>query len=431
MVSFSASDAALPAGLGRDGAGQMPVRIGCEPEREILPATFEVVRSRSGLDALERDWNDLFCRSGKGHQLFQTFNWNWHWANHYLAPEGSCANHSLAIVTVRRAGRLIMLWPLTMERTAGFKVLRWMGEPVSQYGDVLAEELSDQLWLMQRTWRFLTSRLRADAICLRKVRADAAVAPLMRALNLRQTALEKAPYLDLASAPNFTQYELRYGAKARKNRRRLARRLAERGPMALERHREAGAACAAAAQAIILKRQWIKHTGRLSQALADRRFAAFFADVAHGRGRPAGCSVTVLRCNGQPAGIAIDVTCGTHRAAHVIVHDPRLDSCGPGTLLLEARIKDAIVDGIASFDLLAPAYAYKLDWADGAIAVGDFALGLTLAGRTYVHLCHGMPRRTAKAAAEALPPLLSRLRSLTGLITSQPQGPQERGFPAS
>jgi CelD/BcsL family acetyltransferase involved in cellulose biosynthesis len=417
MAYVSTSEPAMLLRLGRDAVSLAPARARHSGEPEAVPAVFEVVRERAGLDALEPEWNDLFRRAGRSAQLFQTFNWNWHWANHYVATQGRRGGPSLAIVTVRREGRLVMLWPLVLERTAGLRVLRWMGEPVSQYGDVLAEDGPGGLLLMHQAWRFVTTRLGADVICLRKVRADAAIAPLLGELGMQQTAAEEAPYLDLASAPDFAGYEQRYTAKARKNRRRLARRLAEQGPHSLERYTGGAEARAAAPQAIALKREWIKHTGRVSRALADPRFAAFFADVAEGRVRPAGCGVTVLQSNGAPAGIAVDITCGDRRAAHIIVHDPRLESFSPGTLLLEAWIKGACADGIATFDLLAPAYGYKLDWADGSVAVGDFSLGLTLAGRAYVHLYLGLARRTAKAAAEALPHLLGRLRALVRRAT--------------
>ena len=170
--------------------------------------------------------------------------------------------------------------------------------------------------------------------------------------------------------------------------------------MAVERHTGGKRARAAALEAIALKRNCLDATGRLSPALADPRFAAFFADAAEGRGRPAGCGVSVLNSNGETAGIAIDVTCGRRRAAHVIVHDPRLDAFSPGTLLLQEWIRGAGADAIATFDLLAPAYAYKLDWADETVAVEDFALGLTLAGRAYAHVYLAL-RPWLKAAAEA------------------------------
>src|SRR4029453_3887517 len=105
----------------------------------IAPAVaFALVSERSAFDALEPEWNDLFRRAGRDAQLFQTFNWNWHWANHYLdAASGERKRGALAIVTARRNGRLVMVWPLVAERVAGLRVLRWMGEPVSQYGAVL------------------------------------------------------------------------------------------------------------------------------------------------------------------------------------------------------------------------------------------------------------------------------------------------------
>jgi CelD/BcsL family acetyltransferase involved in cellulose biosynthesis len=365
--------------------------------------TFGLVGERSAFDALEAEWNDLFRRAGRDTQLFQTFNWNWHWANHYLAPApGEGRRRSLAVVTVRRNGRLVMVWPLVAERVAGLQVLHWMGEPVGQYGDVLAEAAPDTPQIMRQAWHFIATALGADALFLRKVRADATVSPLLRELGLRRTAVAEAPFLDLASAPNFAGYEQRYSAKARKNRRRLLRRLEERGALIVERHTSGAQARAGALEAIALKRAWLEASGRLSPALADSRFAAFFADAAEGRGRPAGCGVSVLKSNGETVGIAIDVTCGDRRAAHVIVHDARLDAFSPGTLLLQEWIRGASADRIATFDLLAPAYAYKLDWADATVAVEDFALGLTLPGRAYVYVYLGALRQRLKAAAEAL-----------------------------
>jgi CelD/BcsL family acetyltransferase involved in cellulose biosynthesis len=377
---------------------------------------FALVSARAAFDALEPEWNDLFRRAGRDTQLFQTFNWNWHWANHYLAGE---KRRSLAIVTARRNGRLVMIWPLVAERVAGLEVLRWMGEPVSQYGDVLAEPAPDTHEIMRQAWQFIVTALGADALHLRKVRADARIAPLLREMGARRVAVAGAPFLDLASTPDFSAYEQRYSAKARKNRRRLMRRLEERGPVAVERHTGGERARAAALEAIALKRACLETTGRLSPALADPRFAAFFADVAEGRGRPAGCSVSVLTSNAETAGIAIDVTCGRRRAAHVIVHDPRLDAFSPGTLLLQEWIRGAGADAIATFDLLAPAYAYKLDWADETVAVEDHALGLTLPGRAYAHVYLAL-RPWLKAAAEAVSSGLAWLRTRrTGKVSRE------------
>ena len=56
------------------------------PETVAAGATISVVSERASFDALEPEWNDLFRRAGRDAQLFQSFNWSWHWANHYLDP---------------------------------------------------------------------------------------------------------------------------------------------------------------------------------------------------------------------------------------------------------------------------------------------------------------------------------------------------------
>jgi CelD/BcsL family acetyltransferase involved in cellulose biosynthesis len=382
------------------------------PHRRSGEIDFAVVRDRAGFDALELDWNELFARAGRDTHLFQTFNWNWHWANHYLSVDTTAAKTSLAIVTGRRDGRLIALWPLVVVRGGGLKVVRWMGEPVSQYGDVLLAEEPDKAAVLRQGWHEIVHRLGADAVHLRKVRADADIQPLIAGLALTEVASARAPYLDLGSALNFAQYEKRYSQKARKNRRRLMRRLEEQGSIHIVRHQRGSEARAAALEAIALKRAWTNASLRLAPSLADARFAAFFADVAEARRRPAGCAVTTMRCNGVIASVAIDVTCARRRAAHVIVHDQRFQRLSPGTLLLQEWIRAASAEGIATFDLLAPAYAYKDDWADAGVAVGDYAAGFTWAGRLYAGLYLALLRQRLKAALEALPGLLGRARAL-------------------
>ena len=100
MLTRSSPAAALPI-AGRHG---VPL-----PQRSVrtqshAPCSYEIVTARAGFDSLATEWNDLFARAGRGSQVFQSFNWNWHWCNHYLS-----SGRSLAIVTGRRAGRLVMV----------------------------------------------------------------------------------------------------------------------------------------------------------------------------------------------------------------------------------------------------------------------------------------------------------------------------------
>jgi CelD/BcsL family acetyltransferase involved in cellulose biosynthesis len=101
--------------------------------------------------------------AGRDTHLFQTFNWNWHWANHYLSAAQPAAT-PLAIVTAHRQGRLIGLWPLVLVASGGLKVLRWMGEPVSQYGDVLIAKLPDKAAVLRQCWRYIVDHLGAPSL---------------------------------------------------------------------------------------------------------------------------------------------------------------------------------------------------------------------------------------------------------------------------
>ena len=193
----------------------------------LADVELALVETRAGFDALEAGWNALFERSGHSHQVFQTFNWNWHWANHFLGSS------RLAIVTGHRAGRLVMVWPLVREHAHGLEVLAWMGEPVSQYGDVLVEDGPGRCAMLRQAWAFIVATVKPGLVRLNKTRADAVIAPLLAGTGAIITQRLEAPYLDLASAKTFAAYEGRYTAKARKNRRRLYRRLEEQGPVTI------------------------------------------------------------------------------------------------------------------------------------------------------------------------------------------------------
>lgn len=395
------------------------------PAARVVPPTLDLVTTRAGFDALESSWNALFARAGRNTQVFQTFNWLWHWANHFLPAAGS-PGPELAIVTAHADGRLVMVWPLVLERVGPVKRLSWMGEPVSQYGDVLIDDVPDSSGLLRAAWDFVIQRTGAGVLQLRKVREDSAIAPLLAEMGATVTAELKAPYLDLASAPSFAEYEKRYSSGARRNRKRQRRRLEERGAVALSWHTDGVEAEALTAEAFRLKMIWLHHRGIVSPALADPRTARFFADATRAETHPAGCHVLSLSCGGRPVALEIGVHGKGRSAIHVIAYDLDYEKTGAGALLMEDSIRRACDDGMTVFDLLAPGDGYKLEWADNATTVRDWAAPVSLLGRAYATLYLGLIRTALKRGLDALPvgmrrglagavlTLRSRLRALAG-----------------
>jgi CelD/BcsL family acetyltransferase involved in cellulose biosynthesis len=376
--------------------------------------SLTLVTRRAEFDALEHEWNALFERSGRPWQIFQTFHWVWHWANHYLDD-----HTKLSIVIGRREDRLVMVWPLVSRRVAGLAQLSWMGEPVSEYGDVLLEQTADAPDLLRQAWTFVRS-LAADLIYLRKIRHDAAIFPLLGETGAICTASSCAPYLDLASAKDFETYERRYSSKARSSRRRALRRLNEMGSVSFEQHMHGPAARDLVGQALAMKRAWLAQRGRWSRVLWDSRFGGFLEDVTEAGTRPTGARTSAILCNGRAIGVEISFASKGHVFGHVIAHDLAFEKRGVGALLAQYSIRTAHEQGHAVYDLLAPDDAYKMNWADASVAIDDYAIPISRIGGVYARLWFRFARRRLKSFANRVPgrlaPMLSAIcRRMAGL----------------
>ncbi len=385
-----------------------------------LALQFEIVRNRAGFDALEAEWTDLFARCGRAQQVFQTFAWNWHWTRTFLDPNRYDGDKCpIAVLIGRRGGRLVTLWPMTIERRGGLKEVAWMGEPVSQYGDVLLDDtIADPLQVLRAGWAHVVRTLKPDLARLRKVRQDAAIAPLLDELGSLHTIELEAPYIDLTRSTSFAAYEERFPSRARRNRRRQMRRLEEAGSVSFRHLDEGEAASNYAAAGIEMKRRWLVDRGQVSPALADARMACFMSSVAADSRHSTATRVGVLLCDDKPAAIQIGFTARHTRVLHVIAYDRAFEKMAAGVLHLEEAIRQGFEEGLCRIDLLAPKAEYKLDWADGTVAVIDHAIGLSIRGRLYARVYLGLVRERLKAGVERLPRKLRQILVASHLKTA-------------
>ena len=371
---------------------------------------FALITERTGFDALEAEWNALFARAGLPAQVFQTFNWNWHWANHYLgSSKGGIIGVELAIVTGRRGGKLVMVWPLVTERMRGITQAFSMGEPATQYCDVLIDDIPDQMDVLRAAFDFLSRNLKADLVRLRRVRADAMVTPLLQEIGALRSNKRTAPYLDLTRAKDFGNYEQTFTARSRSNRRRNMKRLRELGSVHFTRLTSGEKAALLVQEALELKTAWLKSRGLVSNAIGDKRLARFFAGAAGANSHPAGCIVTSLEVDGVPAAAEVLFQCKGRIAVHVMAYDLAYEKAGVGALLFEHGVREAYGAGMTAIDLLAPGDGYKLDWADASVEVLDWCRPLTLQGYAYAKLYLDFIRPRAQSAFAAMPASWRRL----------------------
>ena len=371
----------------------------CTPQDPSPVHTLALISSRTGFEALEDEWNQLFERAGRSEQMFQTFNWLWHWTEHFCTP----GMNSFAIVVARREGRLVAILPLAVERVAGLSQLVFMGAPVSQYGDALSEPLADRDAVLSDALQFAIATTRCDVVRLAKVRDDAMIATVLKTLKAEMTGFEDAPFADLAAAGTQAAYDERFSSKNKKNRRRLERRLAEHGAVGLDWSLSGTPAAHAARTTMVLKRAWLKTRGQLSRALADRRTEAFFADVCSGIHRPCGAQVSLLTAGGEIADAAITVTVKGRQAIHILAYGLKFEKCAAGILHVEKLVARAFASGIVTLDFLAPRHDYKLEWTDGVMRVADYAVPVTLVGKAYTRIYLKHVREALKAVLKSVP----------------------------
>lgn len=362
--------------------------------------SVQLITDRAGFDALEEEWDDLYARAGGFSNPFLSFGWCWHWCNHFL---GKDSGTELCILTGRRFGHLVMIWPMVRQRVGGMTTLTWLGAPVSQYGDVLAEHGEARQSLLASGWDYLRREVPVDFISLWKVRGDSAIAPLLKRLDVRITRADRAPYADLSSAPTFADYAQRFSSSRNKKRRRSIRQLENRGPVDhtfLYEGREARSLCL---QILEMKRQWLSDKGVVSSGLSDPRTEAFFADVAEGLGHPTGCRVTALTCGDDVVAGEVSFACGDSVSSHIVVFNRSYDRQSPGLLLTQDQLRLCKEYGYRRYDFMGPCEQHKLDWADGAVELNDYAVASTLRGRIWVngYLSWGRPR--LKRLANSIP----------------------------
>ena len=365
----------------------------------------ETIDSFARFEEIDAAWNDLFERAAEPKNVFQSYNWHWHWCRHYLKNNDS----SIRIIALWADDRLMMIWPMAIDRSMGVRQLKWMGAPVSQYGDIIVDGTIRNSGLIERVWAYIIRHIRVDLVSLEKVRSDSPVSTLLKAQGAITTDCQEAPYLDLASAETYDDYEMRYSGRARKNRRRHRRRLEELGPVEFKTIESGEEAGELVAKTINVKRQWLKEKGLVSRAYGDEKFDAFFKDVASSKDRSCGCLVSVISSSGKPVGFDVGFQTGDNFVAHIGAYDLEFERFGVGSLVTEDLFRDCYGRGIKNFDFLAPQAAYKKMWADGSITVCDHSYPLNGRGYAYAKGVKWFLRNAIKKILERSPELLRKM----------------------
>lgn len=346
--------------------------------------TTRLLGSLDEIEALRADWEALEQATPEA-TGFQSFAW-------CRAAYLQSRTRPL-VVTVRSGSRLVALWPLQRESLLGATVVRWAGEPLTQYGDALSEPGPGRSRWLQAALEAIGRHGGIDLVALTRLRADGVLAT--SGLDLKAGGeTVAAPLIDLCGPGNKV--------RSHKSVARRERRLAALGPVTLEEAQTPGSREALVMLALRIKRAWLAEKGLVGSALGAPQTAALLSEMA----RNGVLRCFALRVGDEIAAIDLGLVGGVTYRSLLSCYEPRFAEGSPGQTLTARLITHLRGDGLAALDLLAPAEPYKLAWATRVTPLGAHFRPMTLGGHAAAWALLRL-RPLAKRTVRAASPLLT------------------------
>jgi len=293
------------------------------------------------------------------------------------------------IAAVYQDGRPVALSATVLSRVSGVPAVRFLGDPLSQYGDAVICKTARREHL-QALWHEMANPKRSSLVMLRRVRACSRFAPVLQA-HAKVLNDEQAPFIALGLDHQISSHE-------RREQSRRNRRLAEAGAVSIDII-NAPQAAEAVAEAINFKLAWLAERGLPSSVLGHAGWQATLIDMAKDPDAP--LTVVKLSVAGVTAAMEVAFTHGGNWLAFLGATNPAFAKAGPGHIQMEKTIAHCRAANFNAYDLLAPNDAYKSKIATGCVAVRDFAAALDARGHMALWTASLMP--AAKSAVTALP----------------------------
>jgi CelD/BcsL family acetyltransferase involved in cellulose biosynthesis len=364
-------------------------------------ATLEValVGSIDELRALEGDWRALE-RASAGPVFFQSFAWCGHVAEVRAAanPDG----YRPLVAVGRRAGRIVAVWPLSLQRSLGSWVVRNLDDPFGQFAGVLAGEAEDAGALVSAALAEFARRRLAGSAFIERIEVGDALHRAILAQRPRIVPADAAATLDLAPFPSFAELKKSRNRKSMKNLRNATNRLRAAGTSTTRVLREGAALEALIRRACERRRAWLDARGmsspafRLGEHLEILRGGASWGLAAERIGFE-------LTLEGTPIAEQWGFLHCDRYYAYMSAFDPAFEHLSPGKLQLAHVIEEMAALGVAGIEMLTPASDYKRVWSDDTRALVNATLAWSRGARLRHALWDGGVRPALKAAYYALP----------------------------
>lgn len=324
----------------------------------------------------------------------------------------SCEDGGLTIspwiVCVRQGRDLVGVWPLRLMQHMGARLLADLTDPFGQYADALIAPDADVSAVCEEMLQAIRHQGGVDGLLLRKVRADAAIAPFLVAKARQAGGSERAPAVSLAEHATYADLLKSINPKTRKNLRNSRNRLARVGEVVHEVITDPEERRRVIDRAFGLRLELLEEEGHTSRAYNDPAFRRLVAHVAGDASGGLELLVMRLSIGGQDLAIQWGFVHNGRYYAYVAARSTLHEDASPGRLHLAHVIETCKARGLAVADLLAPAAPYKLCWTSESMQIADWSLPLTWRGRIVLDLWNRRLRPASRRVLLGLPLVLRR-----------------------
>lgn len=334
---------------------------------------------------LEGPWSKLSESINSGTHLFQTYSWCLSWIECFV--ERFDTGWHISILTYWDDEGLALICPLAIRSQGPFKIAYWLGEPLTQYGDVLARGDVDSIALIQDMWVQFEKAGRFDLVLFNYVRDDSKLYfPLSEIGKLigEETAvsLRLTGYADWSSLEKWHLEQI--SRNSRKARRRAFKNLQEMGPINCKRLIDKDEIEAAVDEIWAEKAAWLREKGLRSSAFADPVVKVFVKVLLLAKRSDLDSIMFCLFADGKPVAHEIGFLSHGRYAQHLASFSLAHSKGAPGNYLTEFSLENFRARGVEWFDQLAPATDGKLRWGTHTNKVSAFALPISSLGSLYV-----------------------------------------------
>jgi CelD/BcsL family acetyltransferase involved in cellulose biosynthesis len=194
----------------------------------------------------------------------------------------------------------------------------------------------------------------------------------------------------------------------RRRRKRIRGELEALGELRFEILQDGPSFGAVIDLAIAEKRAWLAERDLYSRPLASERLSNFVKTLANTHSSQLKIMASVLSAGGVPVSFEIGLRCKDRHYAYITAHERTLTPLSPARLHMHLSQRQAIRDGMATFDLMVPGDPHKESWSNGTMAVADYYAPLNWRGRLYGKGYLEWLRPLLKRGYRAAPPALRR-----------------------